>query len=377
MHWSGLFLGVIGMALSVLGIWINPPEFFHSYLAACVFWIDIPVGSLALLMIYYVTGGGWGDFSRPVLMATAALVLPMAILFIPLAFGLEYLYPWITPSAELAEHLGRQTAYLNVSFFLIRSTIIFLLWIGLAAALGGFRRPAAAASKEPRYYRWSIVGLILYTLTITVFAIDWIMSLEPRWHSTNIGFQAGVGALVGGLAFAILLNALLAQAGVIPVDEQTRSRFQDLGNLILAGIMLWAYLMFNQYLTIWYENLPHKIRCYLLRQEEAWPYIAVLLAVTHVGLPFFALLSRTVKRRLGWLASVAVLVLIGRLLAAYWLVMPMFSRHYPVFLWLDVATLLGVGGIWLAVLSWLLPRQLASAAPLQRTEQAEEVTQHG
>jgi hypothetical protein len=145
---------------------------------------------------------------------------------------------------------------------------------------------------------------------------------------------------------------------------------------MLAGIMLWAYLMFNQYLTIWYEDLPHKIRWYLLRQEGAWPYIAVLLAVIHVGLPFFALLSRTVKRRLGWLTSVAVLVLIGRLLAAYWLVMPMFPRHYPVFLWLDAVTLLGVGGIGLAVLSWLLPRQLTTAAPLQRTVQA-EVTQHG
>lgn len=377
MRWLGLFLGLIGMALNLLGIWLNPPEFFHSYLAACVFWIGIPVGSLGLLMIYHVTGGSWGDFSRPVFMATAALVLPIAILSIPLAFGLEYLYPWITPSAELAKHLDRQTAYLNVPFFLIRSSVIFLLWIGLAVALGGFRRPAAGASNEHRYYRWSIVGLILYTLTISVFAIDWIMSLEPRWHSTSFGFQAGVGALVGGLAFAILLNAILARAGVIPGDEQTRSRFQDLGNLMLAGIMLWAYLMFNQYLTIWYEDLPHQIRWYLLRQEGAWPYIAVLLAVIHVGLPFFALLSRTVKRHLSWLASVAMLILIGRLLDAYWLVMPMFPRHYPVFLWLDAVTLLGIGGIWLAVLSWLLPRQLTAAAPLQHTVRAEEIPQHG
>ncbi|HYQ92702.1 MAG TPA: hypothetical protein VES89_11675, partial [Candidatus Competibacteraceae bacterium] len=187
--------------------------------------------------------------------------------------------------------------------------------------------------------------------------------LEPTWYSTSFGLIVGVGPLVMALAFASLIKAALLRRRANLTSEE-RSHLQDLGNLLLAGVLLWSYLVFNQFLTIWSENLPDKIHWYLLRRERIWPWIAVALAAFNLVLPFAALISRRVKRTPGWLLTVAAIVLLGQALYVYWQIIPSFSLHYAEFFWLDLAAWVGIGGIWLAVFSWLLGWQSPTLAPL-------------
>jgi hypothetical protein len=347
------------------GAWSTPAAFFPSYLVACLYWTEISVGALALLMIHYLTGGAWGEFSRPILRAAAALLPLLALLYIPLGFGLRHLYPWLTPGPELADLVRHKQPYLNMPFFLLRQVVILIIWIVLALLLGTWSRERnELAAPQRRRYRWSALGLILYGLTITVFGIDWIMSLEPSWYSTSFGLIVGVGPLVMALAFASLIKAMLLRRRTDLLTAEDRSHLQDLGNLLLAGLLLWSYLVFNQFLTIWSENLPDKIHWYLLRREQIWPWIAVALAALNLILPFAALLSRRVKRTPGWLLSVATIVLLGQALFVYWQVIPSFGLHYVEFFWLDLATWVGIGGVWLVLFSWLLGRQSPTPAPL-------------
>ncbi|MFO1434454.1 MAG: hypothetical protein U1F76_30965 [Candidatus Competibacteraceae bacterium] len=364
LRWLGVILGILGLALMAWGAWSMPAAFFPAYLVACLYWTEISVGALALLMIHYLTGGAWGDFSRPILRAAAALLPLLALLSIPLGFGLWHLYPWLTPGPELAELVQHKQPYLNVPFFLIRQAAILGVWIILALLLGTWSRERnEPEATRRRRYRWSALGLILYGLTMTVFGIDWIMSLEPTWYSTSFGLIAGVGPLVMALALAGLVKAALLRRRT-DLSGEDRSHLQDLGNLLLAGLLLWSYLVFNQFLTIWSENLPDKIHWYLLRRERIWPWIAVALAAFNLLLPFAALLSRRVKRTPGRLLTVAAIVLLGQALSVYWQVIPSFGLHYTEFFWLDLAAWVGIGGIWLVLFSWLLSRQSPAPAPL-------------
>jgi hypothetical protein len=357
-----LAVGGIAFVLCLLRLGWSPDAFFRGYLPACLFWIGIPVGSLALLMIHRLTGGAWGIFIRPVLAASAG-VLPVNVLFfIPLIFGLARLYVWAEPGWPPAGVAGGKAVYLQPGFFLFREAIVFALWLGLAAALGLWRGvPKASSYPSPLPEgegAQSAIGLIVYGLTVTVFAIDWIMSLEPRWSSANIGFLAAVEPMLAALAFATAALCVLVRDGRYP-PALSASRLQDLGGLLLAFVLLWGYLAFQQYLTIWSENLPDKAIWYVRRNHGGWRGWSWTLAIVAGALPFFLLLSHNLKRdprRLIWTAG---LVLAGCLLNTYWTVMPSFYPTPDGLSFLDLLPFVGIGGLWLAAFLWMLPRCLA------------------
>jgi hypothetical protein len=355
-----LAVGSIAFVLYLLRLAWSPEAFFRGYLPACLFWIGIPLGSLALLMIHRLTGGAWGIFIRPVLAASAGVLPLNALLFVPLAFGLARLYVWAGPEWPPAEVTGGKAVYLQPGFFLLREAVVFALWLGLAAVLGPWRGPSKADPHpnplpEGEGVR-SAIGLIVYGLTVTVFAVDWIMSLEPRWSSANLGFLAAVEPMLAALAFATAAMCVLVRN--YP-PELSASRFQDLGGLLLAFVLLWSYLAFQQYLTIWSENLPDKVIWYVQRNHEGWRGWSWMLAAVAGALPFFLLLSHDLKRdprRLIWAAG---LVLAGGLLNTCWTVMPSFYPTPGGLSLLDILPFVGIGGLWLAAFLWLLPRFLA------------------
>jgi hypothetical protein len=305
-------------------------------------------------MIHRLTGGGWGVFIRPVLETSAGTLPVNAVLFLPLAFGLAHLYAWARPDWTVPATPGGQAVYLQPGFFLIREGIVFVLWLGLASTLELWR----SRSAEVNLNRRSALGLIILGLTVTLFGIDWVMSLEPRWTSANIGFLSAVTPMLAALAFAVMARCLL-----MPNGRNAALRFQDLGGLLLAFVLLWSYLAFQEYLTIWSENLPDKTIWYVQRLNAGWRWWAWSTAVICGALPFVLLLFRTLKRNPRRLIWAAGLVLSGNALEFYWLVLPSFYRSPGELSPLDALPFIAVGGFWLSAFLRALPRALARSEP--------------
>ena len=275
-----LWVGVIGLALCVAGALIWPHRFFAAYLVGFLFWIGIALGSLGITMLHHLVGGSWGLPVRRPMEAGAMTLLPLAVLFLPVAFNLPILYPWARPEeVRLDEDLYRKTAYLNVSFFLIRALAYFAIWIVFAFLLRRWSR-AQDETTDPapshRLQQMSGPGLVLLFLTGTFAAMDWGMSLEPNWASTIYGTMLIVGQALSTLALMIAVAIMLTVDR--PMNEvATPARLHDLGNLLLAFVMLWAYMAFSQFLIIWAGDLSEEIPWYLRRTHGGWQWIALLL----------------------------------------------------------------------------------------------------
>jgi hypothetical protein len=351
-----LALGVAALALSAAGGIFNPQQFFRSYLVAYLFWIGLPLGSFALVMLHHLVGGRWGFMiQRPLESAVRTFAL-MAIFFLPLVFGLRELYPWSLPGAAADPIVREKSAYLNAGFFIARAAAYFAVWIIVGRLLYRWsleQDRTGESSLTARLQNLSGPGLVLYGLTVTFSAIDWIMSLEPNWYSTIYGMMFMVGYGLAALAFAIIVAYLLADQK--PLSQIAGpDRFHDLGNLLLALVMLWAYLGFSQFLLVWTENLREEIPWYLKRMAGGWQAIAVLLVVGQFALPFLLLLSRSAKRSARFLSGVAFLILFMHWIDLVWLVAPAFHPGRLYLHWMDFTALAGIGGVWIAVFLFYL-----------------------
>jgi hypothetical protein len=357
-----LFAGAIGLALSFGGLLIWPRQFFPSYLVGFLFWVGIAQGCVGLAMLHHLVGGQWGLPIRRPLEAGAMTLLPLAVLFLPLVSGLSTLYPWARPEeVQLDAELHHKNVYLNVSFFLTRSAFYFVAWTVLAFLLNSWSREqdeSEAPAPSVRLAWLSPPGLVLLFLTSSFAAIDWAMSLEPKWASTIFGAMLITGDALSTLAFMIGLAVLLSTDR--PMSEAaTPSRMHDLGNLLLAFVMLWAYMAFSQFLIIWSGNLSEEIPWYLRRTHGGWQWVALLLIVFHFFLPFFVLLFRESKRNSRWLLRVVCLVLVMHLVDLVWLVIPAsVDATSPRIPWGDflpvLIAMVGIGGVWIAAFLWYL-----------------------
>ena len=362
MQKRSLAVGLIAAVLCAGGALIFPPVFFRAYLSAYIFWIGIPVGALALLMLHHLVGGRWGFMIQRVLEAAIQTLPLMGVLFIPLLFGLADLYPWAQTEVVAADPLLQQkAAYLNIPFFIARAVAYFAVWIVLGRLLVTWslqQDRTADGALTLRLQRLSGPGLVLYGLTVTFAAIDWMMSLEPKWYSTIFGMIFMVSFGLAALALAIVATRFLESqkplAQVISPD-----RWHDLGNLLLALVMFWAYLQFSQFLLIWSENLAEEIPWYLHRIGGGWEWVALALILFLFALPFILLLSRTTKRSARMLSQVAAAILFMHWLDILWIVAPSF---YPALFhihWLDIVAPVGIGGLWLAAfIGYLKARSL-------------------
>jgi hypothetical protein len=345
-------VGLVALAASALGGLLDPTQFFRSWLVAFVFWVGVALGCVALLMIHYVTGGAWGAVIRRMLEAGGRTLPLMAVAFLPVAAGVRTLYEWARPDVVAHDPLLQHKApYLNVPFFLVRAVFYFAAWILVATLLGRWSLEQDASSDDApgrRLQQLSQGGIVLLGLTMTFASVDWMMSLEPRWYSTIYGILFMGGSVLSAFAVVIPIAALLAVRGPL-AEVVTPDALHDLGKLTLAFVMLWAYFAFSQFLIIWSGNLPEEIPWYLARTRGGWQFVALAIVVFHFALPFVVLLSRDVKRRPRLLATVALALLGMRLVDLFWQVVPAFHGTGVAVHWLDVATVAGVGGVWLAV----------------------------
>lgn len=368
--------GAAGAVMSVIGGLFDSAQFFRSYLVAYIFWLAIPLGSLAFLMLHFLVGGGWGVMIRRLLESATRTLPLLALLFVPLLFGLQAVYPWASPGHVAEDEILRQkSAYLNVPFFIARTILYLGLWGVLGYFLNRWSREQDTSAELPagkRMRRLSGPGLLIYLFTMSFASVDWIMSIEPHWYSTIYGFIWIVNQGVAAMAFAIIGLAWLGAREPLATPLRP-GHFQDLGNLLLAFIMLWAYMVFSQYLIIWSGNLAEEIPWYLARTAGLWRWLPPLLVIFHFFVPLFLLLMRDVKRDPNVLVWVAAGVLVMRLLDTYWMIVPGFENS--ALHWLDATLLLGIGGLWLGVFLWQL--QKMPLLPLHVALLAEEANTHG
>jgi hypothetical protein len=346
-----LILGIAALILAVLDGIRAPEQFFRSYLLAFVFWLGFPLGCAAFLMVHHLTGGLWGlPIRRPLEAGTRTLPLLTAFA-LPLLLGLGRLYSWTHPALVAADTaLKFKQPYLNLPFFLIRNVIYFAVWWVLARRLNRLsdeQDRTGDPTLAGRLETLSGPGLVLYGLTVTFFSIDWIMSLEPHWFSTIFGMIFMVLQVLGALALSILVAGLLSKrepvAGAITPD-----RFNDLGNLVLTFVMLWAYLAFSQFLIIWAGNLTKEIPWYVTRAEGGWAIVALMMIFFSFAIPFYLLLMRAIKRHVETLSVLCGALIVMTFVDIYWMVVPAFEKAGPRFYLLDFLLPVGMGGIWIA-----------------------------
>jgi hypothetical protein len=333
-----LIVGIIGMAIAIAGYFVSGPEEF------------IPAGALGILCLQYVTGGEWGVLIRRPLGA-AARTIPLFLLFgIPVFLGLKYIYVWANENVVAHDHLLQQKQlWLNPTGWLVRTLLYFALWSlwawrirRLSLKFYEDRSPYV----ELRRRKWAAAGLLVYVFTLTFTGIDWVMSLEPKWYSSMFGIAFLVSAGLSAFAFVTLFLCLLSGNKAME-DILKPSHFRDLGNLMLAFTMLWAYTNFSQFLLIWYGNIKEETPYYLKRTHGMWGWMALALIIFHFFLPFTMLLMRGIKDRPKTIMIVTIIILVMRFVDTYWLVAPAFygeEFHFP---WITIFAFLGIGGLWL------------------------------
>lgn len=355
-----LIVGVVFMVLFAVGAIVDRPQFFHSYLVGYLFWAGIALGSLALLMLQHLTGGGWGLVIRRVLEAATRTLPLLALLFIPIIIGAHDIYPW-THQEEMSRTPAlaqKARLYLNLPFFIGRAAFYFGIWILMSYLLTSWSL-AQDRTADRRYNKrmrmFSGPGLGIFVLTVTFASVDWAMSLNPEWFSTIYGLLFVAAWALSALAFAIAVMANLGRREPLSLIVRP-NHFQDLGKLMLAFVMLWAYFSFSQFLIVWSGNLPEEIQWYLPRLRGGWGAIAFSVVIFHFAFPFMLLLSASLKRNAGKLMILAVVILVIRLIDFFWMIAPEFTHGGFHISWMDVVAPVGIGGVWLAMFFWQLSK---------------------
>jgi hypothetical protein len=361
-----LVVGVVFAVIAVVLALKQPDEFFRAYLLGFMCWLGVALGSMAILMIRHLTGGGWGTVIRRILGAAMRTLPLLAILFVPVILGIHRLYIWAQPlgnieDKRLREHLEQITqTYLTVNGFIIRAVFYFAIWNLLSFLLSKWSKETdkpGAPDNRGRFKAVAGPGLILYGFTISFAAIDWVMSLDPSWISTIFGLIILIGEVLSAMAFAVVVERILFNYK--PMSEMLKPDFvHDHGKWMLAFTMVWAYFNFSQWLIIWAGNLPAEITFYIRRINGGWGSIGVFLAVFGFAVPFAMLLSRPFKRNIRKLVWLAVWMLLIRYLDLFWIIEPNFSKTLVVTA-ADIVVPIAIGGIWL----WYFFRNLG-ALPL-------------
>jgi hypothetical protein len=347
----GLVFGVIAVVLA----FGQPQQFFRAYLLGFMLWLGVALGSMAILMIRHLTGGGWGMVIRRILGAAMRTAPLLAVLFIPVILGIHKLYIWAQPLDQIADkrlhdHLADITkTYLTTSGFIYRAIFYFAIWNLLSFLLTKWSKETDHPGSPDHTGRFKAIagpGLILYGFTISFAAIDWVMSLDPSWISTIFGLVVLIGQVLSAMCFAVVVERILFNYK--PMSEMLKPDFvHDHGKWMLAFTMVWAYFNFSQWLIIWAGNLPTEITFYMTRLHGGWASIGLILVIFGFAVPFAILLSRPFKRDIRKLVWLAVWMLLMRYVDMFWIIEPNFSKTLSVTL-ADIVVPIAIGGFWLS-----------------------------
>lgn len=352
-----------GALLLVPAAILDVQRFLANWLVLAFFVLTVGIGSLFLVALEFAVNARWSVPFRRISENFSALILVSIVLLVPVFLGVDSLYEWTHEDVVAADPiLQKKAGYLNVPFFLLRIAGYFLIWL-LFYKLFVLDSRRQDATGDERYTRRSIKlappFMILYAVTISLAAIDLLMSLAPHWYSSMFGPYVGIGAVVAGLAASTLAAVLLKMNRLFP-DSIGRDHFYSFGALLFAMNTFWAYLGFAQFMLIWYGNIPVEMAFYRARSVGGWEIVSALLIIGHFFVPFFALLARSAKMDLRRLRWVAVWLLVMHWLDLYWIVLPSIPHlSGGPFSWTDLGFPLVALGLGIVVWLWR-----SSRAPL-------------
>ena len=370
-RYRNIALGVGGIALIIwaVGTYFNIEQGLRSWLLGFIFWGGITIGGLGILMLQYLTGGAWGVVIRRIVEA-ASRVLPLVFLmWLPLAIGVNHLYEWthLPPDDFTVQHRG---AFQTPLWWIVRGVIYFALFGLMVYLLNDWSARQDKSANHEEAAKWlgratafSGPTMVIYVLVITFATVDWVMSLDPHWFSTIWGLLFVVGWALSTFCFSILIFAILG--GTAPMNRVLGKRhFHDIGKLILALVMVWAYFNFSQLLIIYSGNIPEETTWYLDRMSPGWFWVGMILVVFHFAFPYLFLLRQDWKKNIRMLGSVALFILVMRLVDMFFLISPnpriaTHGESLPLslsFSWMDIVAPIAIGGIWL----WYFFGQLMS-----------------
>jgi hypothetical protein len=346
---KSLVVGLVLSAVSIVGAFLDPGDFFRSYLMGYLFWLGVALGALGIVMMQYLTSGAWGVMTRRTLESATRTLPVLAILFIPIALGLPSLYDWAHPDLVSKEYvLHHRAGYMNPSMFIVRAVIYFAIWLIFTYFLNKWsEQQDEHGGHENRLAAISAPGLILYVFTVTLSAVDWAESLETDWYSTIWGFLFVANQGLSAFAFVIIAMVLLSKREPL-ASKFTPTHLHDLGKLLLTFVMLWAYFSFSQLLIVWSGNMTDEIPWYLRRLGTSWGWLGVMLIVLEFIVPFLLLLSKYVKRNAKVLCGVVGIIIFMRFVDLMWIVMPGYYQRGFRLSWLNFSVPLAIGGLWIA-----------------------------
>lgn len=344
-----LVTGLIGLALAAVGFVVDREHFFFAYLTAFTFWVTIALGALFFVMLQYLTSSTWSVVVRRIAESLTAPLPWLFLLFIPLLFGLHELYEWSHADLVAADAVLKvKSGFLNPTFFAIRAVVYFAVWCGLAHFLYHASAAQDSGHREEHRKRMRTIsapGMIIFAITTTFAGWDWLMSLEPHWYSTIFGVYFFSGGLWAILATIVIVVALLQQRGVL-TKEITVEHYHDLGKLLFGFTIFWTYIGFSQYFLQWYSNIPEETVWYLNRWVGSWKAVSMVILWGHFVLPFGILIFRSVKRSPRLMMIMAVYCVVMHWVDQYWMAFPTLNKDGVHFSWIEVATTVGIGGIF-------------------------------
>jgi len=338
---------LVGIVATVLAFVFDPTRATFNSLLTFTYLMGIGMCSLFLIGLEYLADAVWSVGFRRIAEYLAVLVLIAPIFAIPVLFNMHGVFHWTHEEAVAADAiLAKKAPYLNVNFFIIR-------FIGIILVMGAFllilvRNSAKQDSSGDqkitwRNIKWSAVMMPFFGISITLIAVDWLMSLEPHWFSTIIGVYYFSGSLLTTFAIITLFAVKLKDWNILP-DFITKDHFYNLGAFMFAFINFWAYIAFSQLLLIWYANIPEETFWYLLKFEGSWMYVSIGLIFIQFLIPYAALVSQPSKSSYKRLKIMAIWLIFAHFYDLYWLAMSTYNKDGAFFGWIEIAfIILGIG----------------------------------
>jgi hypothetical protein len=340
--------GMLGVAATCLICgW---ERFWANWILWFLFLLTIGLGSLFMVALEHVVGARWSIPLRRVPERLSGLILLMAPAGLLALFSLRFLYPWTKPESLKDPIIAGKAAWLNLPFFSLRVVVCLVLWVmAYRIFVGGSIRQDH--DRDPRYNvrarRFAPLFMVIFGITITVAAFDWISSLEPAWYSDIFGVYVFAGTFLAGLAATTLALLYLRNRGSL--TEIKPDHMYNLGGFLFAFTVFWSYIGFAQYMLMWYANMPEEVFWYKDRLEGGWGLLLLGLAIFHFLIPFFILIPRDAKSDPRFLFWTAILILFSHLLDLYWMIFPALG-HGPSPGWPELSfgiLFLSAGLLWI------------------------------
>ncbi|MEX0680219.1 MAG: hypothetical protein WD097_02470 [Balneolales bacterium] len=337
---TGFFaFGILGAVLSLIGLFVNTEQFFFSYLTSFVFIASLVLGALFFVMIQHVTRSTWSVVLRRIPETIAYQLIWLGVLFLPILFGMEFLYEWTRPERIATDALTQyKQPYLNTPFFIIRNVIYFAVWAFLGYRL--YKNSVAIDLKDnPALNKKQLVlsapGILVFAFTMAFASFDWLMSMDSHWFSTMFGVYYFAMSFQAILALVILVLLYLFRQGLLTRTIK-KTHIHDLGALLFGFTVFYAYIAFSQFLLIYYANLPEETLWFDHRFEGSWIILAYLFLFGRFVIPFALLLGKKAKSHYKLLAVISILIIVLQFLEMFWIVMPILHTGGISMHWLDI-----------------------------------------